>query len=39
VAFSSLNDKQTMQAAMGTGTGLGYDQAVQMLMADDYLKA
>jgi hypothetical protein len=45
VAFSSLNDeqlaaaKQTLQAAMGTGTGVGYDQAMQMLMADDYLKS
>ena len=45
VAFGSLTDerlaaaKQTLQAAMGTGTGVGYDQAMQILMADDYLKS
>ena len=45
VAFSSLTDeqlaaaKQTLQAAMGTGSGVGYDQAMQILLADDYLKS
>jgi hypothetical protein len=43
VEFSTLNDKQltagknVLKAAMGTSTGAGYDQAMKILLADDYL--
>ena len=45
VQFSTLSDEQlaaakaVVQAAMGTGKGTGFDQATQILQADDVLAA
>ncbi len=43
IQFSELSDDQitaaeaVLQASLGTGAGTGYDQAMQILLADDYL--
>jgi hypothetical protein len=45
IPFSRLGDEQiaaakaVLRAALGTGTGTGYDQAMQILLADDVLGA